>query len=375
MYKIEISERTLHFKQPAGTSRGVYTTRHSYYLTLTSDEMPGVEGVGECATLPDLSCDAKPEYEMTLRQVCQMVEQMGRIPYDMIRAYPSITFGLETAFASFFDAAKKKLGAMNLSEGKTSVEILKEAGFSIPMGMENLVNLFDSPFGRGEEGITINGLVWMGTYEEMLARLEEKLQAGFHCVKLKIGAIDFFKELDLIKRIRDVYTKEQVELRVDANGGFLPENAMSQLEALAKYDIHSIEQPIKQHQWPKMAQLCRETPLPIALDEELIGVNVRSMKQALLDTVRPQYIILKPSLHGGIYGCNEWIELANQRGIGSWITSALESNIGLNAIAHYAAKVYGSNVKMPQGLGTGQLFTDNIPMPLEIRGDKLFVVK
>ena len=375
MYKIDISERTLHFKQPAGTSRGVYTTRHSYYLTLTSDELPGVEGVGECATLPDLSCDAKPEYEMTLRQVCQMVEQMGRIPYDMIRAYPSITFGLETAFASFFDEAKKKLGAMNLSEGKTSVEILKEAGVSVPMGMENLVNLFDSSFGRGEEGITINGLVWMGTYEEMLARLEEKLQAGFHCVKLKIGAIDFFKELDLIKRIRDVYTKEQVELRVDANGGFLPENAMSQLEALAKYDIHSIEQPIKQHQWPKMAQLCRETPLPIALDEELIGVNVRSMKEALLDTIRPQYIILKPSLHGGIYGCNEWIQLASQRGIGSWITSALESNIGLHAIAHYAAKVYGPNVEMPQGLGTGQLFTDNIPMPLEIRGDKLFVVK
>ena len=320
--------------------------------------MPGVEGVGECATLPDLSCDAKPEYEMTLRQVCQMVEQMGRIPYDMIRAYPSITFGLETAFASLFDAAREQ-----------------GLPISAPAGMENLVDLFDSPFGRGEEGITINGLVWMGTYEEMLARLEEKLQAGFHCVKLKIGAIDFFKELDLIKRIRDVYTQEQVELRVDANGGFLPENAMSQLEALAKYDIHSIEQPIKQHQWPKMAQLCRETPLPIALDEELIGVNVRSMKEALLDTIRPQYIILKPSLHGGIYGCNEWIQLANQRGIGSWITSALESNIGLNAIAHYAAKVYGPNVKMPQGLGTGQLFTDNIPMPLEIRGDQLFVVK
>ena len=375
MYKIEISERTLHFKQPAGTSRGVYTTRHSYYLTLTSDELPGVEGVGECATLPDLSCDAKPEYEMTLRQVCQMVEQMGRIPYDMIRAYPSITFGLETAFASFFDAAKKFLEIVPAEGASSSSEMLKQKGGSVPAGMENLTELFDSPFGRGEEGITINGLVWMGTYEEMLARLEEKLQAGFHCVKLKIGAIDFFKELDLIKRIRDVYTKEQVELRVDANGGFLPENAMSQLEALAKYDIHSIEQPIKQHQWPKMAQLCRETPLPIALDEELIGVNVRSMKQALLDTIRPQYIILKPSLHGGIYGCNEWIELANRRGIGSWITSALESNIGLNAIAHYAAKVYGSNVKMPQGLGTGQLFTDNIPMPLEIRGDKLFVVK
>ena len=375
MYKIEISERTLHFKQPAGTSRGVYTTRHSYYLTLTSDEIPGVEGVGECATLPDLSCDAKPEYAVTLRQVCQMVEQMGRIPYDMIRAYPSITFGLETAFASFFDAAKKLLEIVPAEGASSSSEMLKQKGVSVPAGMENLVDLYDSPFGRGEEGITINGLVWMGTYEEMLARLEEKLQAGFHCVKLKIGAIDFFKELDLIKRIRDVYTREQVELRVDANGGFLPENAMSQLEALAKYDIHSIEQPIKQHQWPKMAQLCRETPLSIALDEELIGVNVRSMKQALLDTVRPQYIILKPSLHGGIYGCNEWIELANQRGIGSWITSALESNIGLHAIAHYAAKVYGPNVQMPQGLGTGQLFTDNIPMPLEIRGDQLFVVK
>ena len=374
MYKIDISERTLHFKQPAGTSRGVYTTRHSYYLTLTSDEIPGVEGVGECATLPDLSCDAKPEYAVTLRQVCQMVEQMGRIPYDMIRAYPSITFGLETAFASFFDAAKKLLEIVP-AEGASSSEMLKQKGVSVPAGMENLVDLYDSPFGRGEEGITINGLVWMGTYEEMLARLEEKLQAGFHCVKLKIGAIDFFKELDLIKRIRDVYTREQVELRVDANGGFLPENAMSQLEALAKYDIHSIEQPIKQHQWPRMAQLCRETPLPIALDEELIGVNVRSMKEALLDTIRPQYIILKPSLHGGIYGCNEWIQLADQRGIGSWITSALESNIGLNAIAHYAAKVYGPNVQMPQGLGTGQLFTDNIPMPLEIRGDQLFVVK
>ena len=375
MYKIDISERTLHFKQPAGTSRGVYTTRHSYYLTLTSDEIPGVEGVGECATLPDLSCDAKPEYAVTLRQVCQMVEQMGRIPYDMIRAYPSITFGLETAFASFFDAAKKLLEIVPAEGASSSSEMLKQKGVSVPAGMENLVDLYDSPFGRGEEGITINGLVWMGTYEEMLARLEEKLQVGFHCVKLKIGAIDFFKELDLIKRIRDVYTREQVELRVDANGGFLPENAMSQLEALAKYDIHSIEQPIKQHQWPKMAQLCRETPLPIALDEELIGVNVRSMKEALLDTIRPQYIILKPSLHGGIYGCNEWIQLADQRGIGSWITSALESNIGLNAIAHYAAKVYGPNVQMPQGLGTGQLFTDNIPMPLEIRGDQLFVVK
>ena len=188
MYKIDISERTLHFKQPAGTSRGVYTTRHSYYLTLTSAEHPGIRGVGECATLPDLSCDAKPEYELTLRQVCQMVEQMGRIPYDMIRAYPSITFGLETAFADF------------LRQCPTS---------DVPAWASNLANLYDTPFARGEEGITINGLVWMGTYEEMLARLEEKLKSGFHCVKLKIGAIDFFKELDLIKRIRETYSKDR----------------------------------------------------------------------------------------------------------------------------------------------------------------------
>lgn len=354
MYKIDISERTLHFKQPVGTSRGVYTTRHSYYLTVSDADSPGTMGVGECATLPDLSCDAKPEYEVTLRQVCKMVEQMGRIPYDMIRAYPSITFGLESAFADFFRHLKHS---------------------DVPAWAGDLARLYDSPFAYGKEGITINGLVWMGFYDEMYERLEEKLKAGFHCVKLKIGAIDFLKELDLIKHIRQNFSKEQVELRVDANGGFTPENAMSRLEALVQYDIHSIEQPIKQHQWPRMAELCRESSLPIALDEELIGVNVRSMKQALLDTIRPQYIVLKPSLHGGMYGCREWITLAEERGIGSWITSALESNVGLNAIAHFCAKMYGPNVEMPQGLGTGQLFVDNISMPLEIQGDKLFVVK
>mgnify|MGYP002515957128 FL=1 len=352
MYQITISERTLHFKQPAGTSRGVYTTRHSYYLTLTSEEHPGVRGVGECATLPDLSCDAKPEYEPTLRQACQLVKQMGRIPYDMLRAYPSITFGLETAFADFFHQLPSH---------------------DIPAWGSYLASLYDTPFARGEEGIPINGLVWMGTYDEMLARLEEKLKSGSHCVKLKIGAINFSKEVDLIHRIRETYSKEQVELRVDANGGFTPQDAMSRLEALAQYDIHSIEQPIRQHQWPLMAQLCRESPLPIALDEELIGVNVRSMKQALLDTIRPQYLVLKPSLHGGIHGCLEWIQIASERGIGSWITSALESNVGLNAIAHFCAKVYGPHITMPQGLGTGQLFTDNIPIPLQIQGDKLWI--
>ena len=316
MKHIEISERTLHFKQPAGTSRGVYTTRQSYYLTITDDDRPGIKGVGECATLPDLSCDAVPEYFKILSDICRMVEQTGNIPYEMLRPYPSILFGLETAFAQL------------------------EANGS--------TRLYDTPFGRGEEGITINGLVWMGTFEEMYSRLEAKLKAGFHCVKLKIGAIDFNKEIDLIKHIREAFDKNTIELRVDANGGFTPENAMARLEALAQYDIHSIEQPIKQHQWGEMARLCKETPLPIALDEELIGVNVRSMKEYLLDTIRPQYIILKPSLHGGMYGCNEWIQMAKERGIGSWITSALESNVGLNAIAHYCAQTYGPAVSMPQ---------------------------
>ena len=341
--KIEISERTLRFKQPAGTSRGVYRTRHSYFLDMTDDRKPGIHGVGECATLPDLSCDAIPEYESILRSVCRMVEQTKSIPYDMLRPYPSILFGLETA--------KAQLDA----NGSTA--------------------LFDTPFARGDEGIRINGLVWMGTFDEMYGRLEEKLQAGFHCVKLKIGAIGFEHEIELIRHIRETFTMDQVELRVDANGGFTPENAMARLEQLARYDIHSIEQPVRQHQWEDMARFCRQSPLPIALDEELIGVNVRSMKEMLLDKIRPQYIVLKPSLHGGMKGSQEWIAIAQEYGIGSWMTSALESNVGLNAIAHFAAKTYGPHVSMPQGLGTGQLFIDNIPMPLQIKGDELWYSK
>ena len=269
-----------------------------------------------------------------------MIELTGNVNYEMLRPYPSILFGIETAMTD-----------------------LQNGGNGL---------LFDTPFARGEEGITINGLVWMGSHDEMLARLESKMKAGFHCVKLKIGAIEFDSELDLIRHIRQAFTKEQIELRVDANGGFTFEDAPSRLDQLARYDIHSIEQPIRQHQWARMAQLCAISPIPIALDEELIGVNMPGMKQELLDTIRPQYIILKPSLHGGIRGTREWIDMAHQRSIGSWITSALESNVGLNAVAQLAADVYGPNISMPQGLGTGMLFTDNIEMPLTIRGEKLW---
>ena len=343
MKHIEISKRIFHFKQPAGTSRGIYTTRQSYILILTDDGMPGIKGVGECAPLPKLSCDDLPDYETILHQICKLVESTDKIPYDLLRPYPSILFGLETAFAQ-----------------------LKAHGSTM---------LFDTPFGRGEEGIRINGLVWMGSFDEMAERLEAKLRQGFHCVKLKIGAIDFEKEIELIRHIRESFDKHQVELRVDANGAFTPKNALQHLETLAKYDIHSIEQPIKQHQWEDMAYLCAASPLPIALDEELIGVNVAAMKEALLDTIRPQYIVLKPSLHGGMRGTEEWIRLAHARGIGSWITSALESNIGLNAIAQLCAKLYGPRVSIPQGLGTGQLFTDNITMPLTIRGNEMWITQ
>ena len=334
-YRIE--ERLLHFKQPAGTSRGVYTTRKIWLIHLSDGQHTGV---GECAPLPDLSCDAllDSEYASILNKICKDFCQSGEIDYDFLRDYPSMLFGLETAL-------------LNLQNGD---------------------RLFDTAFTRGEVGIPINGLVWMGNHDEMLQRLEEKLEKGFRCVKLKIGAIDFEQELDLIKRIRDRFSFHEVELRLDANGAFPYSETLYKLELLSQYAIHSIEQPIKAGQWAYMAELCRESPLPIALDEELIGINDPAMKRHMLNIIKPRYIILKPSLHGGMAGCREWIETARDLGIGFWITSALESNIGLNAIAQFASSIYGDHITMPQGLGTGQLFTDNIPMPLEIRGDQLW---
>lgn len=337
MLKIDIQKRTLHFKRPAKTSRGEYLTRLSRFVTIVRD---GIRGVGECATLPDLSCDEIADYDDVLRRVCDMIEQTERIPFDMLRPYPSMLFGIETAFAQ--------------------------------LDANGSCALFDTPFARGEEGIPTNGLVWMGTYDEMLERMQEKLDAGFTCVKLKIGAIDFDAETELLHIVRSAFPASKVELRVDANGAFDPDEALAMLDILARFDLHSIEQPIRQRQWRDMARICAASPVPVALDEELIGVNIKSMKEMLLDTIRPQYIVLKPSLHGGMAGTAEWIELARQRNIGSWMTSALESNVGLNAIAHLAARTYGPAVGMAQGLGTGQLFTDNIDMPLQMRGQEMW---
>ena len=380
--KLDIEERVLHFKQPAGTSRGVYTTRRIWLITAT-DEAGRVTGVGECAPLPQLSCDDIPNYAEVLRWFCDEVERTGVIPYEALRPYPSMLFGLESlvptpnqpsvangVFAPLGGAAATSVAALKTpvaqGEGGLNTHVLD--------GIASNANQAPLPSGGFGGGlfIPINGLVWMGTFEEMHQRIEEKLAAGFHCVKLKIGAIDWDREIALIRFIRERYSREQIELRVDANGAFPFDEALYKLELLSQYALHSIEQPIKPGQWANMAELCRESPLPIALDEELIGVNDPEMKSHMLNVIKPRYIILKPSLHGGMMGCREWIETAKQQGIGSWITSALESNIGLNAIAQFASDVYGPHIRMPQGLGTGQLFTDNIPMPLEIRGDMLF---
>ena len=335
--RIDIVPRLLHFKQPAGTSRGVYTTRKVWYVHVSSSAFPGRVGVGECAPLPALSCDDRPDYESVLKAACRRVEEaQGVLDTEALRDFPSILFGLETAFR-------------HLQRGSWA--------------------LWDTPFARGEAGIPINGLIWMGAFDRMLSQIEDKMKAGFRCIKLKIGAIGFEEELALLRHIRSHFSAREIELRVDANGAFSPVDALDKLKRLAELDLHSIEQPIRAGQWEEMARLVADTPLPIALDEELIGCNSLAEKQRLLAAIRPHYLILKPSLHGGMCGGAEWLAEAEKLGIGWWITSALESNIGLNAIAQWCATFRNP---LPQGLGTGLLFTDNVPMPLEIRKDCLW---
>ena len=373
--KITITPRTFHFRQPAGTSRGVYTERKSWMIELTDGQHTGI---GECAPLPGLSCDDIPEYEKTLRALCDKFEQEGQIDYNVMRPYPSMLFGLETALSSLNAQRSSLLRSSGVqecrSEDNSFLSKERAGGEAFPLGeaRKGLI-LFDNAFTRGERGIPINGLVWMGSYEEMMKRIDDKIGQGYRCIKLKIGAIDFEQELDMVRSIRERFSAKELQIRLDANGGFSFDEALYKLELLSQYSIHSIEQPIKAKQWAFMAELCRESPLPIALDEELIGVNMPEMKRHVLNIIKPAHIVLKPSLHGGMQGCREWIGIARDMGIGSWITSALESNIGLNAIAQFTADVYGDNITMPQGLGTGQLFTDNIDLPLEIRDNALWI--
>lgn len=336
-YQIQVIPRLLHFKQPAGTSRGVYTTRQVWYIHLTSTAYPGRVGVGECAPLPALSCDDCPDYANRLAEICRAIEQAdGAVDWEALRPYPSIIFGLECAF-------------LHLQTGSWQ--------------------LFETSFSRSECGIPINGLIWMGDYRQMLRQIEDKMALGYRCIKLKIGAIKFDEELELLRHIRARFSPSDIELRVDANGAFSPHEAYDKLCRLSEYELHSIEQPLRAGQWDDLARLIERSPLPVALDEELIGHHTVEAKTALLSALHPSYLVLKPSLHGGMRGSDEWITLAEEQQIGWWATSALESNIGLNAIAQWCATHPNS---LPQGLGTGLLFTDNVELPLEIRQDSLW---
>jgi len=332
--KASYKKYTLDFKVPSGTSRGVMTQKETWYIILKDGD---AFGIGECGILRGLSIDDRPDYEQQLAWTCNNIHLGKESLLHQLREFPSIQFGLEQAFLSFQS--------------------------------NDPFELFPSDFTQKESPISINGLIWMGNEAYMLQQLEQKLKDGFGCIKMKIGAIDFEKEISILKAIRDNFSPEEIELRVDANGAFSPTEAMEKLEGLSTFKIHSIEQPIKAGQKDEMAQLCKKTPLPIALDEELIGVFDVTQKAKLLQTIQPQFIILKPSLVGGIKGSGEWIDLAEKQNIGWWITSALESNIGLNAIAQFT---YSLQTTMPQGLGTGSLFTNNIESPLKVKEGKLF---
>lgn len=336
MFRTEIIPYRLRFKKPAGTSRGVYNEHRVWYVLLRDTANPSHCGIGECAPLHDLSCEFDAGYADRLAAFCRIIAKEQRVNVELLRDHPSILFGLETAMRHY---------------------------------QQRSWQLWETPFSGGAEGITINGLIWMGDYPSMLQQIESALARGFHCVKLKIGAIDFERELALLRFIRSRYTAKEVALRVDANGAFSQREAAEKLLRLAELEIHSIEQPIRAGQWQEMARLCASSPLPVALDEELIGISDPGEKRKLLETIRPHYIVLKPSLHGGISGCSEWINLAEAMQIDWWITSALESNIGLNSIAQWCATLGNP---LPQGLGTGTLYTNNIPLPLEIRGERLW---
>lgn len=326
-------QHILQFKQASGTSRGILKTKETFFLQI---EDKGKVGMGECAIFRGLSVDDTPDYEEKLQWLCANINKKKQELVANLVAFPSIQFGLEQALLS-----------------------LKST---------DIFNLFPSKFTSSEDVIEINGLVWMGEESFMKKQIEEKLKAGFQTIKLKIGAIDFKTEYKLLQSIRKDFSAKEITLRVDANGGFSPEDALEKLKYLSDLDLHSIEQPIQAKQWQEMAGLCEKSPLDIALDEELIGVFYKKDKQQILDTIQPKYIILKPSLIGGIAGSNEWISLAKKKNIGWWITSALESNIGLNAIAQYT---YSLGNKIPQGLGTGGLFTNNIDSPLKVNNGNL----
>jgi o-succinylbenzoate synthase len=333
LIKAAYKKYILNFKNPSGTSRGVLRTKETWFILL---EENGKTGIGETGLFRGLSIDDVPNYEEKLNWVCKNIDLGLSFLLDEFCEFPSIQFGLEQAFLSLQSDSK--------------------------------FELFPSEFTKGRQAISINGLVWMGDQEFMKAQIEEKLKTSFSCIKMKIGAIDFDTEVKLLKSIRKEFSSKEIELRVDANGAFSPETALEKLKILSELDIHSIEQPIQQGQLQEMAFLCENTPLPIALDEELIGVFSLEEKSRIIETINPQFIILKPSLVGGFRGSKEWIDIIESKNSKWWITSALESNVGLSAIAQFTHTLKN---ELPQGLGTGSLFTNNFESPLEVKNGAL----
>lgn len=336
MHKASFTKHTLKFKIPGGTSRGVLKTKDSWYISIWEHKNSEIKGIGEASIIKKLSIDDRPDFEDKLEWCVKNINSYYKWLAADLEDFPSIKFALEMAFLD-----------------------LKNGGKQI---------LFESDFTKGKKGISINGLIWMGSYEFMRKQIIEKIEAGFRCIKLKIGAINFEEELSLLKMIRNEFKEDHLELRLDANGAFSAEEAFNKLQILSKLGIHSIEQPIRQNQWDEMAKLCSITPIPIALDEELIGLNPDEI-ELMLNTINPQYIILKPSLLGGFKASEKIITIAKKKNIKWWVTSALEANTGLNAIAQWTYKL---NNPLPQGLGTGQVFSNNIASPLEIQNAKLF---
>jgi o-succinylbenzoate synthase len=328
---------TLHFRFPAGTSRGVLHRKDSWLLRVTDSNNNKVCGYGECGPLPGLSPDDRPDFEEVLSMACDRVGKYNFSPEEVPTLFPSVRFGLETALK-------------DLANGGRQV-------------------LFPSPFTEGRAGLSINGLIWMGDPSFIREQIRQKISEGYQVIKIKVGALDFEEELRLLKHIRQEYAAEHPELRLDANGAFTPGDAPEKLQRLAEYEIHSLEQPIAPGQYETMARLCESSPIPIALDEELIGLHSNSERERLLDLLHPAYIILKPTLLGGFRESEQWITFATAKGIGWWVTSLLESNLGLNALAQWT---YTLGNPLPQGLGTGMLYTNNIESPLVLRGGQLF---
>lgn len=349
MYLASYKKHRLKFRFLAGTSRGTMSERDTYFVHLSkkssNDKNEQIIGTGEISPLFGLSIDFLPNLESIIADVCKRIENATintlEDILDLIPAsLPAVRFGFETAFLDLQNGGKRII--------------------------------YKNDFSLNQKSIPINGLVWMGDFEFMQTQLEEKLEQGFSCIKLKIGAIDFEKECKLLELIRNRFDENQITIRVDANGAFAANEALQKLEILSNYAIHSIEQPIMANQWYEMKNLCKNTPLPIALDEELIPLVNLEDKKRMLDYIKPQFLIFKPTLLGGLQKTAEWIELCKERNIDWWITSALESNIGLNAICQFVANY---NPKIPQGLGTGKLYHNNIESNLEIENGEIFCRK